>query len=54
MSEREQPKQTLDAVEHQKNLEELRRKLVESIEFIDSWQEAERKKRENISPEFQS
>jgi len=54
MSEREQPKQTLDAIEHKKNLEELRRKLTDAIDFLTTWEEQEEKKRSATETEIQS
>jgi hypothetical protein len=46
-------KQTLDAAEHQKDLEEQRVKRIESINFLISWEEAERRKKSAIHTEFQ-
>jgi hypothetical protein len=44
----------LTVEENQVRLAELRAKLIESIEMLDSWQEAERKKRESVPPKLQT
>jgi hypothetical protein len=44
---------SLDAIENKKRLEEIRKKMLEAIEYIDSWTEAEAKKRGVVEPEFQ-
>lgn len=46
-------KETLDAAEHQKDLEKQRLKRVESINFMILWEEAERRKKSAIHTEFQ-
>jgi len=49
----QEPKQTFDAVAHEKELEELRKKKVESIDFTQTPEEAEKRKKAVTPPEIQ-
>jgi hypothetical protein len=46
VSEQRKPKQTLDAEEHRKDLEDIRKHLTDAINLIDDWQTIERKKKD--------
>lgn len=49
----QEPSQTTDAVAHREELVRMRAKRVESLDFMTSWEEAERRKKEAFPTETQ-